>query len=131
MLSNEKIKSPITANHSFSPKLRWMHNSRTRIEFKGSCIKQDKITFTQRNIVNLFIFCEIDVSSRELNVAFTLKDCLFGAVELTTNPKSDKYSYSGYGIGFINFTRSTKKICLNPYHNGSNSFFFVNATKIC
>ena len=26
--------------------------------------------------------------------------CLFGGVKLTKNADSDKYSYSGYGIGF-------------------------------
>ena len=35
-----------------------------------------------------------------LNADFTLKDHLFGAVKLTKNPDPDKYSYSGYGIGF-------------------------------
>ena len=29
-----------------------------------------------------------------------LKDCLFGAVNLTKNADPDRYSYSGYGIGF-------------------------------
>ena len=26
-----------------------------RVEFKGSCLKQNKVTFTLRNVVNLFI----------------------------------------------------------------------------
>ena len=30
----------------------------------------------------------------------TIKNCLFGAVTLTKNADIDKYSYSGYGIGF-------------------------------
>ena len=30
----------------------------------------------------------------------TLKDCLFGAVNLTKNAEPDKYFYSGYGIEF-------------------------------
>ena len=38
--------------------------------------------------------------SQDLNADFTLKDHLFGAVKLTKNPDPDKYSYSGYGIGF-------------------------------
>ena len=29
-----------------------------------------------------------------------LKNCLFGAVTLTTNTDINKYGYSGYGIGF-------------------------------
>ena len=31
---------------------------------------------------------------------FTLGDCLFEAVDLTTNVVPDKYGYSGYGIVF-------------------------------
>ena len=31
----------------------------------------------------------------------------------------------------INFSRSNRKFCLSLYYNGSNSFLFVNATKIC
>ena len=30
----------------------------------------------------------------------TLKNCLFGAVDLTKNNDIDKYGYSGYGTGF-------------------------------
>ena len=32
---------------------------------------------------------------------------------------------------FINFTQSNRKLCLSLHHNGSNSFLFVSATKIC
>ena len=52
-MPNVKIKPPITANDSASPKLRWMNNSRIRVEFKGSCLKQDKVTFSQKNVVHL------------------------------------------------------------------------------
>ena len=31
----------------------------------------------------------------------------------------------------INFTQSRKRFVLNLHHTGSNSFLFVNATKIC
>ena len=40
------------------------------------------------------------VWSQELNAKFTLKDCLFGNVEITKNADSNKYFYSGYGIAF-------------------------------
>ena len=99
-LPNEKIKPPFTANHSFSPKLVWMNNSRIKIEFKGSCLKEDKITFAPNNVVNLFIIYELNKWSQDLNAEFTLKDCLFGAVKITKNGDPDKYSYSGYGSGF-------------------------------
>ena len=59
-LSNEKFTSPYTGNKSLSPKLVW-NNSKIRLKFEGSCIKQkDKAPFTPKNVVNLFIVYELD-----------------------------------------------------------------------
>ena len=41
-------------------------------------VKQNKMTFTQRNVVNLFNVYELDRCLQDLNVNFTLKGCLFG-----------------------------------------------------
>ena len=76
-----------------------MNNSRIRLKFKGSLLKQCKVAFTPNNVVNLFIVYELDTRSRNLNTDFTLKDCLFGSVKLTKNADLDKYNYSGYSIG--------------------------------
>ena len=35
-----------------------------------------------------------------LNTDFTLKNCLFGSVQVTKNADIYKYKYSGYSIGF-------------------------------
>ena len=35
-----------------------------------------------------------------LNSDFTLKDCLFGCIELAKNADPDKHAYTGYGVGF-------------------------------
>ena len=42
----------------------------------------------------------MDRWSQDLNTAFSLKTCLFGAVKLTKNADPDKYFYLGYRIGF-------------------------------
>ena len=60
-----------------------------------NCLKQDRAIFTYRNVVNLFILCEIDTWSRDLNAKFKQGDCLFGALKLTKNADPDKYGYSG------------------------------------
>ena len=99
-MSNKKINPPYTTNHSLSPKIVWMNNYRIRLEFKGSCLKQDKVTFTPNSVVNLFIVYELDRWSQDLNTDFTLKDCLSGSVKLTKNVDPDKYKYSGCSIGF-------------------------------
>ena len=38
-LSNKKIKSPTTANHSLSPKFIWINSWRIRVRFKGGFVK--------------------------------------------------------------------------------------------
>ena len=54
-LSNEKIKPPITANYNLFPKHIWMNNSKMRVRFKGSCLKQDKVPFTPSKCK--FVYC--------------------------------------------------------------------------
>ena len=58
-LSKEKIRPSTTANNNIYPKMN-LHNSKMRVEFKGSCLKQDKETFTPRNVVNSFIVYKLD-----------------------------------------------------------------------
>ena len=76
---------------SLSPKLVW-YNSRIKLNCKGNCLKrEDKAAFVPKTVVNLFIVCEFDTWSPDLNTEFTLKDCLFGAVKLTKNADTNKY----------------------------------------
>ena len=102
---NEKIKSLITANHIFSPKLTWMNNSKRRTRFTGNWLKQDKVTFNWRNALSLFIVYELDKGSEDINIDCTPKYCLFGAVKSFKNGDSDKYSYPGYDVGFDSRSR--------------------------
>ena len=60
-----------------------MNNSRTRLEFKGSCSKQEDIAaYTPKNVVNFYIVYELNMWSQDLNAEFTLKDYLFGNVRI-------------------------------------------------
>ena len=69
------------------------------MEFNGSCLKQDRVTYKHGKIVNIYIIYEI---SKNFNISNcpTLGNCLFGAVSLTKKADIDQYKYSGYGIGF-------------------------------
>ena len=96
-LSNEKVQPGSTFYNSLSPELRW-HNSKIRVEFKGSCLKQDKVTFMPKNKVNLLTVYELGTWSQHLSANFTPENCLFGVVKLNKCTDSDKYSFSGYGI---------------------------------
>ena len=51
-------------------------------------------------IEHFFIFYELDTWLRDLNSDFTLKDCLFGGVELAKTANPEIFVYSGYLIGF-------------------------------
>ena len=98
-LSNERINSISTSNYSVISLFLDYYGTKTRAEFNGSCLKQDKITYTHGKIVNIYIVYEI---SKSINISDypTPENCLFGAVSLTKIADIDKYGYSGYGIGF-------------------------------
>ena len=72
--------------------------NKIRPKFDWGYLKQDKITFNHVKIVNVYIVYAL--SSNLNNFNSTLKNCLFVAVKLTKNTDTDKYKYSGYGIGF-------------------------------
>ena len=91
MLSDKIIKSRNTSDNSLVPVLIYIG-----INTRG-CLKQDKITFTPGTIVNIYSVYEIPDSNNNYP---TLKNCLLGAVKLTTNADIYKYNSSGYGIGF-------------------------------
>ena len=97
-LSGKIIKPPNIFDNSLAPALSYTDH-KTRLNFGGSYLKQDKITFTHEKIVNICIVYEISVSDSNNNYS-TLKMFLFGAVNLTENPDIVKYKYSGYVIGF-------------------------------
>ena len=137
----------------------------------------------------IFFVYELDSWPQNFDTDFTLGNFLCRGIKLIKNVDPDKYSYSGYGIGFntfgeysltgstvgknviifgvdmnpavyihnrgkyililgkgpaqglnhtltaesqysINFRRPGIKFCLSLHYNRSNSFLFVNATKI-
>ena len=97
-LSNEIIKTPTTSNNFLNSLLDYV-NAKIRVQFNGSCLKQDKATYNSGTIVNIYIFYEI---SKNYNISSypTLENCLFRAVNLTEHVNIDQYKYSGHGIEF-------------------------------
>ena len=53
-----------------------------------------------KKVINLYISYTLSPWLRNLKSYFTLKKCSLQSVKLTKNADSDKYKYSGYGIGF-------------------------------
>ena len=97
-ISNESIKPPTTSDISLNPRLSY-NDTKIKVQFTGSCLKQPKFTFTDKKVVNIYIVYELGACSSHDSDP-TLKNCLFGAVFLTKNADIEKYKYSGYGIGF-------------------------------
>ena len=49
-------------------------------------------------MINLYISCTLGSQLRNLNIDFTLSNCLFGSVKLTKNADLGQYKYSSYDI---------------------------------
>ena len=82
----------------FNPRLNY-NDTKIKVQFIGSCLKQPKLMFTHEKIVNIYIVYELGAFSSHSSDP-TIKNCLFGAVTLTKNADIEKYKYSGCGIGF-------------------------------
>ena len=98
-LSDEIIKSPTTSDNSLAPALSNIGN-KARVKFNGSCVKQDKITFSHEKTVNIYIVYKIYLWNYVDSSDPTLVNFVFGVVNLVKNPEIDKYRYCGYGTGF-------------------------------
>ena len=98
-ISNESIEPLTTSNSSLNPRLSYS-DTKIKVQFTGSCLKQPTFTFTHKKVVNIYIVYQLGASSSNVN-DFTIKNCLFGAVTLTKNADIEKYKYLGYGIGFV------------------------------
>ena len=88
-LSDERLDSITAFNHKNTPVLSF-YGTKTKVEFNGSCLKQDKVTLNHGAIVNVYIVYEI---SKNCSISSypTLGKCLFGAVSLTKNDDIDQY----------------------------------------
>ena len=67
---------------------------------KGALIQNDNDIIAGGPIVNIYIVYK--TSPKTINSNFVFKSFLFGAIKITntTNCDTDKWQYSGYGIGF-------------------------------
>ena len=93
-LSDESIKPP-TGSQSFN------HiNTKVGGKFNGSCLNQEKVTYTHHKVINIYIVYEIDLSAYTRGANFTLRKSLSGAVNLSKNADFDKYKYFGYCVEF-------------------------------
>ena len=53
-LSEEIITTPATSDNSFAPKLTYIDNSKTAVKLEGNYLKQNKVSFTNKNVIRFF-----------------------------------------------------------------------------
>ena len=72
-MSDERINSVKTPNRSITPNLDY-YGTETRVEFDGSCLKQDNVTFNHGKYLDIYIAYEI---SKSINISNypTLEHC--------------------------------------------------------
>ena len=87
-LSAENIKPTSTSDNSLTPRVSY-YDTKMRVKFTGSCLKQPKISYTHGTIVNIYIVYELGASGSNSNDP-TLENCLFCAATLTKNADFDK-----------------------------------------
>ena len=75
-LSDESIKPPTASNNSLTPALNHI-NTKLRVKFDESCLKQEKVTFTHKKVVNICIVYEINLWPYTLVFNFTLSNSVF------------------------------------------------------
>ena len=100
-LSDENITIPTTSDYILNLQLNYF-GTNTRVDFKGSCLKKDTITYDHVKLVKIYIVYEI---SKNYNISSypALEICSFGAVSLTKITNVDNYKYFGYGMGHTFF----------------------------
>ena len=98
---------------------------------KGTLVQDENHIISGGPIINIYIIYK--TSPKTINSNFVFRDCLFGAIRInTTNSDTDKWQYSGYGIGFDstgNFTHPDGGIARNVIIFGadvSNSTVHAN-----
>ena len=58
-MSDDSIEPLATSDNSLVPSLNYI-GVRPRIKFDGQCLKQDKVTFTHKKVVNDYTVCVIN-----------------------------------------------------------------------
>ena len=54
-MSDESIKPPSTSDNSLNPGANYFHKARIQVNLDGNCLKQGKLTFTHKHVVNIYI----------------------------------------------------------------------------
>ena len=80
-MSGESIKLSVASNNSLIPALSYI-NINIEAKFDGSCLKQDKGTFTHKKVVNIYIVFQINLLPFDIDKIFCIKKFFPGSREI-------------------------------------------------
>ena len=72
-LSDQRLHYNTASNYKITPELSY-YGTKIRLEFNGSCLKQDKVTYNHGKIVNIYIVYEIS-KNYSISTYPTLENC--------------------------------------------------------
>ena len=81
-ISEESIKNITRSDSNFTPNFV-DHHLLLDTNFNGHCLIKNYIS-SLKKVINLYIFYTLGTQLRNLNTVYTLGNCLFGSVKLTT-----------------------------------------------
>ena len=77
------------------------NDGRMYFYLSGNHFQQNKVIIpNNNNAINIYCVYEIQPISSSRDDTFTVQNVLFGAMQITKNTDSDKYTYKGYDICF-------------------------------
>ena len=50
-----QLLNPPIPKNNFAPALNYYYGTKIRVKFDGSCLKQHKVTYNYRTVVNIYI----------------------------------------------------------------------------
>ena len=86
-MSKENIENITKSDNNF-PLNFFDHHELSDIRFNGHCLKNNN-TSIPKEVINLYIYHILNSWLRNLKTDLTLKNCLFGSVNLTKNADPD------------------------------------------
>ena len=77
------------------------NDGRMYVYLRGNYFAQNKVIIpNNNNVINIYCVYELQPVTSSRDDTFTIKNALFGAMEITKNADTSKYKYKGYGICF-------------------------------
>ena len=88
-LSHESIKPSDASDNSLAPSIN-DNNTKLRVRFGGSCLKQERVAYKYKYVVDIYFVYEINLWSYIQDGYCLLGNSLFGAANVTKNADLEK-----------------------------------------